>query len=477
MNSKQEKRIGICLLGKGSTNHLHRSEVVRALQENGFKITFIVREDYVALLPQLTGCTYITCRIREEKGWRGGVLRFFKRIRFAYPSNDIGRRDRLFVQLWKNLRPWVLVSNLICIAVARFRACVVLSSWIEGKLFRSDLVEGLVSSDCDLLVLLGIGTVNSEMEGVLTQWANSCAIPQIHIVGNYDNLTSKGFRGILPEKLLVWGPQMKSDAVNFQGINSSKIQMIGSFRYNSIKRTTLPERSAFFSRIGLDPTKKTIVFAGFVYESQYFEILEVYRRFLTDHMECQLIIRLYPNKSLMNSVFIEPIMQSAKALPHVYVSCADPHFKNGVREREVLQIEEEELWPILCYCDLLIDYYSTIAIEGAIFNKPCIHMHYLPKTAGRGFEKKPVPIKFWNSRHNRRIMSYGAVDVAYSREELVSLIRLTLQDPEKKTKAREAMVAQECGRLDGLACDRLVGECEEVLFGEDYVRSESIPKI
>ncbi len=464
------------MLGKGSTNHLHRSEVVRALQNNGFRITFIVREDYAALLTQLIGCTYITCRILEEKGWRGFVLRFCESIRFAYPPNDIGRRDRLFVQLWKNLRPWVLACNLMCIALARFRTCVKLSSWIERKLFRPALVEGLVPSDCDLLLLLGIGTVNSEMEGVLTRWANSCAIPQVHIVGNYDNLTSKGFRGVLPEKLLVWGPQMKSDAVNFQGIESSKVQMIGSLRYNSIIRTTLPERSSFFSRIGLDPARKTVVFAGFVYDSQYFEILEVYRSLLMEHMECQLIIRLYPNKSLMNSVYIEPIIQYANAFPHVYVSFADPHFKEGVRGREVLQIEEEELWPVLCYCDLLIDYYSTIAIEGAIFDKPCIHMHYLPKTATRGFEKKPVPIKFWNSRHNRRIMSYGAVDVAYSREELVSLIRSTLKDPGKNTIARKAMVAQECGPLDGLACDRLVCECEAVLFGKDFVRSESIQK-
>lgn len=459
----QQKRIGIGLLGKGSTNHLHRGDVVQALMESGFQVTFIVREDYAGLLNRIPGCGYVTCRINEEQGLRRTVTRFCEDVRFAYPSYDMGRRGRLFSRLWKNLRPWVFGRNLLCLLAACFRTCVLLSVWVEGQLFRQELVEGLDPNDFDLLMLLGIGTVNSEMEGALTRWAKGNRIPQIHIVGNYDNLTSKGFRGIMPERLLVWGPQMKSDAIVFHGIDAGKVRMIGSLRYNSIVRTVLPERSAFLSSIGLDPARKTIVFAGFVYESQYFEIFDVYRRLLADDENCQLIIRLYPNKSLLNSIYIDPLVQYARNLPNVYVSCADPHFKKGDREREVIQIEEEELWPLLCHCDVLIDYYSTIAIEGAIFDKPCIHMHYLPKGSYRGFEKGPVPIKFWKSRHNRRIMAYGIVDVARNREELLSLIHHHLDNPGKYAEKRKAMLAHECGALDGNASDRLIEVCRELL--------------
>jgi hypothetical protein len=339
-----------------------------------------------------------------------------------------------------------------------------LAAWAEGKLFRPELVEGLVPDDYHLLLMLGIGTVNSELEGALTRWAMYHAISQVHLVGNYDNLTSKGFRGILPERLLVWGPQMERDAVTFHGIAASSVRQIGSIRYNAIQNTAIPERAEFLSRIGLDPAKKTIVFAGFVYDSQYFEIIDMYRHLLVERPDCQLIIRLYPNKVLMNSVYIEPLMEYAKTLPFVYVSFADPHYKFGDRNREVLQVEEEELWPVLCHCDVLIDYYSTITIEGAIFDKPCIHMHYFPKTA-RAYAKDPVPIKFWNLRHNRRIMSYGAVNVAHDREELIALIQQSLINPENYAEARKKMVEEECGPLDGLACDRLIDECSELLSG------------
>lgn len=458
-----QKRVGIGLLGKGSTNHLHRADVVRAFREKGYQVTFIVREDYAGLLSRLADCAYLPCRIGAEDGWRGIVIRFCESIRHAYPSSDTGRRGVLLARLWKNLRPWILLRNLICLAAARFRICVLLAAWTEGKLFRPELVKGLDPKEYDLLLLLGIGTVNSELEGAVTRWAAHYAVPLAHLVGNYDNLTSKGFRGILPERLFVWGPQMKSDAITFHGIAASRVRLIGSIRYNAISQTVLPDRTEFLSRIGLDPARKTIVFAGFVFDSQYFEILEVYRQLLDERSDCQLIVRLYPNKMLMNSVYIEPLIQYAKTLPRVYVSCADPHYKFGDTQREVLQVEEEELWPVLCHCDVLIDYYSTITIEGAIFDKPCIHMHYLPKTA-RAYVKDPVPIKFWKLRHNRRILSYGAVDVAHDREELFTLIRQSLLDPGQYAEARKKMVMQECGPLDGLACARLLLECEDLLL-------------
>jgi len=458
----QKKQIGIGLLGKGSTNHLHRSEVVRAFQQKGFQVTYIVREDYYNLLTRLTGCRYTSCRIREENGWRSIPIRFCQNVRFAYPSSDAGHRRFLLKRIMNNLRPWVLIRDFICLAAARFRVFVMFATWLEKKLFLPDLVEGLDPCDYDILIFLGIGTVDSELEGALTYWAENYDIPKIHIVGNYDHLTSKGFRGIMPKRLLVWGPQMREDAISFHGIPAKRISIIGSIRYNSLNRADLPERSVFLSRLGLDPARKTILFAGFVFVSQYFEMLKVYRRLLENNIDCQLILRLYPNKTLMNSVYIEALTCFAKALPHTYISYADPHFKKGDRNKEVLQVEEDELRAVLCHCDVLIDYYSTITLEGGIFDKPCLHMHYIPKTPG-AFARAAVSVNFWELRHNQRIMSYGGVEVANSRDELIDLIQKNLFDPGRHAKARKRMVQQECGPMDGLACERLIKNCESLL--------------
>lgn len=458
-----EYRIGIGLFGKGSTNHLHRPEIVSAFLKRGFQVTYIVRDDYVPLLSRLEGCSYTTCRVRAETGWRLGVINFCQRVRAMYPARNRGHRQEFFGTTWVSLRPWTVARNLFCLFLACYRWGASLAAHVEASLFRPFLVDGLLHDSFDLLLLLGIGTVNSELEGAVTLWAERNHLPVVHCIGNYDNLTSKGFRGIIPECLLVWGPQMVDDAQKLHGISRSRVRIIGSLRYNSIRKSgNLKEKGSFFRDIGLDPERKTIVFAGFIYESQYFEVMEIYRQLHEKGNDCQLILRLYPNKVFMNSVFILPIMEYARSLPRVFVSCADPHFKNGSRDREVLQVEEKELWNILYHCDILIDFYSTIALEGAIFNKSLLRMHYEPPVA-RIEIKKAVPVAFWNLIHNKRIMSYGAIEIARSRAELIELLEKRLQQPAEFHSERKKMVNRECGPLDGGACERLINECLRII--------------
>lgn len=455
---KNCKHVGIGLLGKGSTNHLHRHEVVSDFKSRGFCVTFIVREDYLALLSQLDGCVYIPFHIRNESGWRAAIIENCQDVRHMYPSWDKGHKKLFDGRIWESKKPWNFIRNSFCRFAAHFKTCVDLAARIEALLFRPKAVIGLEPEQFDMLLLLGIGTVNSELEGVISLWADQHSIPVIHITGNYDNLTSKGFRGILPDRLLVWGPQMVEDATVLHGIPAERLRVIGSIRYNSIRIQSGSNRNEFLKRIGLDPKLKTIVFAGFVYDSQYFEMLEIYRQLIGNQMRCQLILRLYPNKSLMNSIYILPIVEFAKSLPHVYVSFADPHFRQGSREHEVLKVEESDLWNILRNCDVLIDYFSTIALEGAIFDKPVVHMHYLPKKLGK-YSNTLLPVEYWNLIHNRRIMSYGAVDIAHDRKELISLIRKNIAYPARHSEARKKMVARECGPIDGKACERLIDEC------------------
>lgn len=461
LNQKQDKRIGIGLFGKGSTNHLHRPDIVAAFREQGFRISFIVREDYFDLLTKIDGCDYLPCRVLEETGWRATILRICQNIRKFYPAKDL---EQLRVHEARNapqkMRPWSSAYLYINRLAARYRSCAAIASWIEDCFSSPKLVQGISSTQLDLLILLGIGNVNSELEGSVTRWASHNQLPCLHVIGNYDHVSSKGFRGISPKKLLVWGPQMLEDAVAYQGISPHKIQAIGSLRYNSINKDKLQDSAKFLETVGLKANRKTIVFAGYAYASQYYEVLDMYRELLAVGERCQLILRLYPNKTFMNSIYIEPLIHYAKSLPHTYISFADPHFKYGYRDKEVLQVEEDELWNILNSCDVLVDYYSTITLEGAIFDKPIIHMHYLPHTA-QPYLSKPIPLPTWDQIHSRRILASGAVRVAHDRKELITEIHDAFRQPEMYTKERKKLIDQECGPLDGLASERLLGVCHQ----------------
>lgn len=461
----QEKRIGIGLFGKGSTNHLHRPDIIATFRAQGFRLSFIVREDYFDLLTKIDGCDYIPCRVLEETGWRGAILRTCQNIRRLYPAKDV---KQLRVHEARNapqkLRAWSPVYLWLNRLAARYRICAAVSAWIEDYFSRTELIQGIDPAQFDLLILLGIGTVHSELEGAVTRWAAHHKLPCLHVIGNYDHVSSKGFRGISPERLLVWGPQMLEDAIAYQGIAFQRIEVIGSLRYNSINKDKLQDPAEFLQSIGLEADRKTIVFAGYAYASQYYEVLGMYRELLAAGERCQLVLRLYPNKTFMNSIYIEPLIYFAKSLPHTYISFADPHFRYGYRDKEVLQVEEDELWNILNSCDVLVDYYSTITLEGAIFDKPIIHMHYLPHTA-QPYVSKPIPLPTWDQIHSRRILASGAVHVAHNRQELMTGIQEAFRQPAMLADARKNLVTRECGPLDSQASERLLGVCRLALHG------------
>ncbi len=449
-------------MGKGGTNHLHRAEVIEALRRRGVEITFVVREDYLDVLPRFEGCAYVTCAFAEPgpyvRYWRD-LLRGVRRM---YPSRDPGVRVRLLVER-RDIATWGgrLLHVLFC-AVARYRAVMCLLVAFEGWFYRNDTVAGLDPATFDQLLLLGVGTFGTEADGRLTWWARRNGVPVVHMVGNYDGLSSKGFRGAPVERLLVWGESMREDAVCLQAIPAENIRLIGAVRYDSIGRDIRIDRETFLREHGLDPQRKTVLFAGSRVEYHYFEMLEAYKELLMQDDRYQLIVRIYPTKRLMASPYIEALLTYAASLSHVYVSIGDPHYRAGDRERETLRIEEEELWHSLKYADVVVNLYSTLALEACIFDRPVINMWYFG-TTGQMYLRRPVYIPYPKYFHIRKLVAYGGAESAHSRAELLQKIRAAVVAPTRLAEGRRRTVAAECGTLDGRASERLAETCMDAL--------------
>lgn len=452
-------RLGIALMGKGATNHLHRSEVVDAFRERGVEVHFIVRDDYYDMLEKLPGCEYTPCRVSEPTGVKGFLLGLFRYVRSQYPSTDKERDFRFRVlnrdRKWRSRLFYRLIHFIAC-----YRGAMELVAALEKGLYSSTDVVGPDPGDIDQLLLLGTGSAGTEMEGILTWWARRRGISVVHAVGNYDYLTSRGFHCAPIEKLLVWGPGMRRAAENVLGIPSERIVEVGATRYNSIEKVVTESREDFLKSIGLEPEGRVILFAGSADEFHYFEMLEAYERIREEDGRCQLIMRVYPNKRLMNSPYIGPLLDAAGKTPGVAVSLGDPHFRRGVRDREVLQIEETELWHSLKYCDVVVNLYSTIALEACLFGKPAVHMWYFRPESFLVI-RKPVYGRYPDSAHNSRLFSYGALREARSRDELIRLIKEAAANPGELALQRERTVAEEIGVVDGKACHRLAGACVE----------------
>lgn len=457
-------RLAIPLMGKGATNHIHKREVIEHFIKQGINILFLVRKDYLPLLEKIPECDYLPVDIPILPKWTKIIHETCLNIRKRYPSTDFGHRQR-FIQAHLDCRFGGKILNYCYLFLARFYFIIKLLIKLEGLvLMRWDTLMHDRREAFDQLLLMGMGAYGAEIEGRFTWWARKNKVSTVHIVGNYDNLSSKGFRGAPISRLLVWGKNMRRDAQRIQHIDLDSVSEIGSIRYDCLRlsslKTKVMEKKSFVEKIGLDPSKKTIVFAGLYFESQYFEMLSLFDEIHHERKDCQLILRVYPSKHFMHSIYMKPLLEYSERKDNVAVSLADPYYKMGSRNLEVLQIEEFELWNILNSCDVLVNNYSTIALEGCLFDKPVIHMTYIPNTSGV-LARDPVYYRYSEFTHNRRLASYNAAKVSRNREELKKHIYESLENPGELARARNNLVNDEIGARDGLVCARLVNACRE----------------
>lgn len=448
-------RLLIALIAKGSMNNLHRSDIVEAFAAKGVQVSFLVRKDYLTLLQPIEGCRYLSCSFPEETGFKGVLRRVLRYLRSLYPVGAIGRREtrpleqRLRMKALHAFNEWL----------GRFKTMMRLIAWCERRLYRREQIEWFDGSEADQLLLLGVGADGADHETKLTWWARQHGISVVHMIGNWDTLTSKGYPGVSVSRLLVWGPVMKGDAVDLHDIPADNISMIGSIRYDRLHEAIHQSREEFLGRLGLDPGKKTILFAGPLSEDQYFEMMQAYEELLAEDNGYQMIFRMYPGKNFMASAYAKPIIHYAKSLPGVYVSIGDPDYRVGKKDdKAVMQIEQFELWHAFQYSDVVINYFSTVALESCVFDRPVISMLYRPMH-NYGWLSPPQYADHPGLPHNMRLHSYGAVQRVKNREELLAMIREAVSQPDKHKSKRRKAVEEEMGVLDGRVVERMVDCC------------------
>ena len=449
------------MFGKGATNHLHRQEIIDEFERNGWGVVFWIRSDYMDIIEQLSGCSYKVFQgLPQNKGWKQSLLDFCKQLRYQYPSRDPWR-------FWKYKTLNLMTSRLVTRAyrsfvyyLAKFRivmlCAVAIEGWIWKKRIRCSFL--MDEKDIDCLIVLGIGVAFDEMGPAVTWWANIFGIPVIHVIGNYDNISSKGFRAHPVKKLLVWGKQMGEDAVNLHGLSPQRVKKIGPLRYNLIPPNATRNKKDFLRMSKLDSKSKTVMFAGSAYDYHYFEMIEAFDELKSRIKDrVQLIIRVYPNRYLLNAAYMCTFLKYAETRKDVWISIGDPNHNIKHSDKEVIKIEENELWQILQFCDVVVNIFSTLTIEACIFDKPVINMWYFSKVA-RAL-KQPIYYPYPLTQHIRRVMESESADLAENREQLIALVESALKNPAKRQVQRKKLVERECGLIDGYAVKRLVTNC------------------
>ena len=157
MGLPHRKHVALALLGKGASNHLHRIEVVSALQRRGFSVKVLVRGDYSSVIEKYPGCEYIDTTISAPKGGLGSLLRgLLQYTRSLYPTNDPAK-TYVFdaAQLSRNTISRMFHSFLRILATSR--GLLICGLAIERHLYANVQVVGPNPETIDVLCLVGFG--------------------------------------------------------------------------------------------------------------------------------------------------------------------------------------------------------------------------------------------------------------------------------------------------------------------------------
>ena len=460
-----EIKIGIPLHGKMAARAFHQPSFRQRLAEDGFKPLYFLSPAYYRSF-DFDPAQYFELRVQqyEEQYNRNFLLqqlRTLRRFVVVTETTDLRFRETIESKLFDGTLFGMAAQMMFVGATRRTPGLGKLLGWLERTIYPTHFHDKVIREQGIQCVLApGMSNYGYWNEGGFAIEAQQLGLPAFVAVTNYDNIVNMGYRGFTPTCMGVWSKQMADETMRLHQFSAKKLEITGPAQYDRFMMPLQKSREQFLRSLNLDPSKKTILFAGGVNINHYFDI---YRVFVEQKQKVwrepfNFVVRPYPHPKLTSSpawTVLENLFKQAGA----HISNPGSIDASGDRTAEFrvdLAFDEgpDELNYLLRYSDVMVNYFSTIGLEAAICDLPTIHIAYDPYTFGLRFS---VTTGFLQRQtHNRRPLRLAAARVVKKERELFDALEDYLNDRTLDRDARRAYAESECGELDGKAGMRLV---------------------
>lgn len=270
---------------------------------------------------------------------------------------------------------------------------------------------------------------------------------------SWDNLHSGSKNIRKPDYLIVWNDIIKKTAQDMHNFKESQIFVSGIIRFDHYFAQKEKElsREEFLISKGLDLNEKTILITT-VTDGNYPLEKEMIKRLLEEREKGKLegfpniFIRLHPKDNL--SKYEEFLSRK-----NVIVEEAGKEMKIELGTK--IEMDEDDLMNLkytLKYCDVVINYASTITLEACIFDKPIINI---------GFPE--YYLNAYSFSHYKPIVDIGAIKLARSFEEMLEQINFYFKKPHSENQNRKKIVEEFIKFTDGLSYKRNVDLLDKII--------------
>ncbi len=355
----------------------------------------------------------------------------------------------------------------IILAARRIKILRSLLQFLQSRYFPSEYYAKLESIAPDIVVTTSLGTF--DFDHFVMRACNKINIPVIPIVLSWDNTTCRGYPGAKSDHVIAWTEIMKQELIRHNDVKAENISVCGVAHFDKYFRQYGKfDRAGFMSQLGLDPLKRTVVIATKSPNTYAFNpnLGKILGKAIQDGRlphDVQVLLRIHPlfYRYREGRFVFKDALDACKQVANDYsaVILNEPTIVSDKLDYDMSDDEMDFVMKLLLCTDVLVNIYSTMNIEGAIFDVPLVNAYFHDDEY---LYNPDIDARFnididHDSDHNLRIVNSGGTLVARSSDELVEHVRLYLENPELHSMERKLIVENETGNNHGVA-GRKIGE-------------------
>lgn len=270
--------------------------------------------------------------------------------------------------------------------------------------------------------------------------ARRLGLPVIGYVASWDHQVGKGILSRDLDRYVVQNEIMRDDLRRFHGIDPERVVVTGWPQTDVYhRRRSRAEYDALLERLGLDPARPVVLYAGNTPTNQPYEANYVRR--LVDwwaggdaHERCQLLFRPHPRDNDVKERFAAAVDRPGAAV------------------QEASYTDLGDLATLLQHVGCVVANGGTILLDGVVNDRPSVCIT---------FDEGAPPGERWadlnlGGEHYRELIDSDALYRADDFDTLVAAIERALAHPEEFAAERKRVAREVVGDVDGRAVERVV---------------------
>ncbi|GEM_PF-1035122 len=283
--------------------------------------------------------------------------------------------------------------------------------------------------------------------------ARRFGIPSVAVNPSWDNFTNYPRHLRKTDYVICWNERNRQEAMAIAGYTPERLFVGGIMRFDAyFKESGAVSRAAFLESKGLDPNRKTLLYAAKSHGTFPGDFISSFLHWQEAgelHEPLNLLVRMHP---------VDPMTQYAPFVgkPFVHIERPSETIRDAdERSGHKVEMGERDIANMkytLRHTDICVNISSTVSIEAMIFGKPVINIGFVPEFS----EILTFP-------HYRPLIEHHSVVVAQNMDAVRDAINRYLADPSHEAEGRAWVLKNMVVPTDGYSYQRGVDFLDTIL--------------